>query len=210
MHHHPIHRSLPVLLLLLLAWCPIAPATAQDWQADDHFQEIRPPVPTTGTLPEVVEVFNFKCSHCNQFSPVFQKWSHDNGQRYDIRSLPVFWGDQTDAPTRAYFAARFLGKGEEMKTRIFRAQFEEGLNIEEEETLVLLAEEVGLDAARFRDAMASFGVTAQVGLAKAKAKAYGVTGTPCVVVQGRYLVTGKHADGKWDRLLEIATGLAAR
>lgn len=197
-------RSLLLLVTLLLpGW-----AVAEDYIAGIHYDTIQPPVPVQGGKPEIVEVFNFKCPHCDHLRPVFDKWAQKNKDRFTIKHLPVYWGQQTDMPVRAFFTAEFMGKGEAMRTALFKSHFQDKGNIEEQGEVVKLAQEVGLDGKQFAANLPSFGVAGKLAQARTLQKAYNVHSTPMAVVNGRYKVDANHGGGSWDKLLEIAEFLA--
>ncbi|ABK43049.1 DSBA oxidoreductase [Magnetococcus marinus MC-1] len=166
-------------------------------QAGDNeklYHLINPPVALQGEAPEVVEVFNFHCPHCNDFYPVLEKWAHGYQGKLNVHSLPVYWGSQPDTPVRAYFAAEYLGVGEKMKRAIFAANFDDNrYKIDEEQDILKIASEAGIDAKKLEEAMDSFAVFGKVAQVNSLARQYGIQGTPSVVVNGRYRVVA-HGD----------------
>lgn len=198
-----------MLLVLGTAWWSGA-ALAEELVAGKDYQLIQPPVPATGSLPEVVEVFNFKCPHCWHLHPVFTAWAEKNRQRFQIKHLPVFWGNQSDAPVRAYYAAEFMGKGAIMQETLFRAHFDQNLNIEGTSELTFMAQDLGLNPEKFQAHLQSFGVSARVAQGKSLQKAYGISGTPVVIVNGRYLVSPEHTGGNWEKMMQRVEQLAGR
>lgn len=180
------------LFFLLTGWSDVA--AAERLQVGVDYDRITPPVPHAGTKPEVVEIFNFKCPHCFTLSPHTAEWAEKNKARFDFRSVPVYWGKQTDIPVRAFFAAEFLGKGEAMKQAIFKAHFSHSADIENIEEMTFLAEATGMDPQSFRAQMNSFGVSAKIAQAKALQTAFRTSSTPTLVINGTYQVLpGKHA-----------------
>lgn len=194
------------LLLVLpgIAWAGAAP------EEGFQYERINPPVPPKGSKPEITEVFNFKCPHCFHLHPNLMAWRKKNETRFDFPSVPIFWGQQTDMPLRGYFAADFMGKGEEMKDAIFKAHFDKKINIEDEKELTALAQGVGLDAQKFTAAMRSFGISGRVAQSRALAQAYGAASTPTLVINGKYRVNPDHAGGDWNRMFEIADYLSSK
>ncbi|MEG3641228.1 DsbA family protein [Magnetococcus sp. PR-3] len=117
-----------------------------------------------------------------------------------MRSMPVFWGTQPDTPVRAYFAAEFMGVGEQMKRAIFKANFDDNrYKIDDEDDILKIAAEAGIDAKKLEDAMDSFAVFGKVAQVNGLARQYGVTGTPSVVINGKYRVV---AHGNYDKALK--------
>lgn len=186
-------------------------AATVDLKPDIDYTLIVPPVPVPVGKPEVVEVFNFKCPHCYDLHPHVEAWLKSNGDHYQYRSLPVYWGRQTDMPLRAFFAAEFMGRGPQMKDGIFKANFDNNLNIENISDIGSIAEEAGLDVEKFKSQLQSFGVSTKVTQALSLQKAYGVTGTPTMVVNGKYQVSfGHHAKGDPKRFFAIIEALALK
>ncbi|MBF0162092.1 MAG: thiol:disulfide interchange protein DsbA/DsbL [Magnetococcales bacterium] len=193
-----------------------SPVDLSPLQAGVHYDPISPVVPRTGDKPEVIEIFNFKCPHCFSLAPHTAAWAEKNKERFVFKSVPVYWGKQTDVPARAFFAAEFMGKGEAMKQAIFKAHFDHSANIENIEDLMFLAEAVGLDQHAFRNQMNAFGVSAKLSQAKAMQQAFRTSSTPTLVVNGAYqILPGKHARGdgdavQYDKLFRIVETLAVR
>jgi protein dithiol oxidoreductase (disulfide-forming) len=206
-----VRHTAPLLLLITL----IAPlgsiSHGMSVEENIHYEVITPPVPQPGDKPTIVEVFNFKCPHCFTLHHFMEKWSAKNHSRYSIKSLPIYWGKQTDMPIRAYFAAEFLGKGAQMKDAVFKAHFDHSVNIESSDELGFLAEELGLDPDKFKSYLGSFGVSAKIAQANELQRGFVVHSTPTLVVNGKYRVSfGKHAEGEAKKLFKIVETLAAR
>ena len=73
-------------------------AHATPLQAGVDYDVVTPPVAPIVKEPEVVEIFNFKCSHCYALSPHLTAWVAQNSTRYSYRSFPIFWGKQNSTP----------------------------------------------------------------------------------------------------------------
>lgn len=86
--------------------------------------------------------------------------------------------------------AKVHGRQREMAERLMSAYFTEGRHLGRDDELVVLAEEVGLDAAEARTALESGHFTDAVRGDQAQAQAYGITGVPFFVIDGKYGVSG--------------------
>ncbi len=82
------------------------------------------------------------------------------------------------------------GLQDELKERLDRATFGEGLSVSDHDELAALAVEVGLGEGEVRDVLASDGYAGAVRADEAQAQAYQITGVPFFVVDGRYGVSG--------------------
>ncbi len=82
------------------------------------------------------------------------------------------------------------GRQDAVKERLLRAHFTEGEPLGDPETLVRLAAEAGLDAGEARDALRDGTHAGAVRADEAQARAYGISGVPFFVLDGRYGVSG--------------------
>ena len=89
--------------------------------------------------------------------------------------------------------AHARGLQEPMKERLMRAHFTEGAHLGHDEVLAGLADEVGLDRQEVLDALAAGTFAADVDADIDQARAYGISGVPFFVIDGRYGVSGAQA-----------------
>ena len=87
-------------------------------------------------------------------------------------------------------AAKASGRQAEMLERLFEAYFAQGEHVADVDTLVRLATEVGLDADDVRAALADGRHADDVAADIEQARAFGITGVPFYVVDGRYGISG--------------------
>ena len=83
-----------------------------------------------------------------------------------------------------------LGLQDALKERLDRATFTEGVPVSDHAALTALAVEVGLPAEEVADVLATDRHAADVRADEAQARAYGITGVPFYVVDGRYGICG--------------------
>ncbi|HET8927700.1 MAG TPA: DsbA family oxidoreductase [Microbacterium sp.] len=86
--------------------------------------------------------------------------------------------------------AKEQGRQHDMAERLMAAYFTEGRHVGRVDDLVSLAAEIGLDAAATRDALESGRLTDAVRADQAQAQAYGISGVPFFVIDGKYGVSG--------------------
>ena len=98
-------------------------------------------------------------------------------------------GNTFDAHRLVHLAATH-GLGDAMKERLFRAYFTEGRSPGDRDTLLALAEEVGLDADEVRAVLDGDGFAVEVRHDEARAGALGATGVPFFVIDEAYGVSG--------------------
>ena len=88
-----------------------------------------------------------------------------------------------------HFAAHH-GQQDAMKERLFAAYYHEGQNLNELDTLVKLAAEIGLDAEAARQALAAGTYANEVRRDEYEAQQIGVRGVPFFVFDDKYAVSG--------------------
>jgi thiol:disulfide interchange protein DsbA len=136
---------------------------------------------------QMIEFFDFYCPHCYQLSlllPVIEEKYQDK-LVVDYRAYPL---RQTSVPPiAAYIVAEKMGKGEEMMDAIFRAQWEKGMDIGDEDVLVELAVGVGLDESTFRSALKQ-GVEREIRENIQLGNRYVLRQTPTVIIDGNLKV----------------------
>ncbi len=81
--------------------------------------------------------------------------------------------------------------------------------IELDEIAAFVNTVTGVDVETFKKQYSSFGVTSQVKKAAANLRSYKISGTPQMVVDGKYLITGQSANGQ-DGMLKVVSYLVAK
>jgi predicted DsbA family dithiol-disulfide isomerase len=105
--------------------------------------------------------------------------------RFDI----IRGGNTFDAH-RLLHLARDYGLQPELKERLMKATFTEGLPIADQPTLARLATEAGLPADRVQAVLDGDGYADAVRADEQQAARYGITGVPFFVADGKYAVSG--------------------
>jgi predicted DsbA family dithiol-disulfide isomerase len=98
--------------------------------------------------------------------------------------------------------AKSHGRQVEMKERLLKAYFTEGIHLGTVDNLVTLAGEIGLDPVEARAALESrsFGDDVQADIAQARA--YGINGVPFFVVAGKYGISGAQSPETFMQVLQ--------
>ncbi len=108
-------------------------------------------------------------------------------------------GNTLDAHRLIHFA-KAKGRGAEMKERLLRAYFTDGLPISDPNTLADLAADVGLDRDAAAEALAAGDFEANVRADEAEARQIGITGVPFFLIDGKFGVSGAQTP---DTLLHV-------
>lgn len=169
-----------------------------------HYEALRVPVATgLADQVEVVEVFGYTCIHCYTFDPMLGRWEAAQPEDVSFKRIPAVFSTPWELMAKAFYTAEALGVGEKMHEPLFEAIHIDRLNLRDEKILAeLFAEHAQVSAQDFSKAFSAFAVRAKVGAARAKGGAYGITGVPTMVVNGKYRVDGSMA-GSNESMLKV-------
>jgi thiol:disulfide interchange protein DsbA len=201
-----------LLSLTLFTFAPLL-ALAQPGQAQPgkaafeegkNYDLITPALRTSNAdMVEVVEFFWYGCGHCYTFEPMIAAWKKKLADDVEFSGSPAMWNPLMELHARAYYTADVLGVLDTMNLVLFQAMNVDGKRLASEEEVKALFVANGVDADAFTKAFNSFGVTSQVKQADARARTAKITGTPSMMVNGKYLITARKA-GSQAGMLEVA------
>jgi thiol:disulfide interchange protein DsbA len=200
------------VLVSLMWFCMALPllASAQEgdkYQAGTHYQVITIPVRTADPEKiEVNEVFWYGCSHCFEFETIMSPWSKNLASDVDFQRTPAIWQPKMEAHARAYYTAKQLNVLESMHPIIFKTMHTDKHPLENEDQIASLFTAHGVDEAAFRKAYNSFTVQSQARQADSRVRGYGVTGTPEIIVNGKYRISARETGGQ-QGMLDVASFL---
>ena len=184
------------------------PVAGKDYEVIAHGQ---PFDPADGKV-EVVEVFNYVCPACAAFEPMFGPWANSLPADVHVVHIPALFGRMWDDYARAYYAAEALGVAERthqvlydeihVKQALLGERGNDGMD-----AIAAFYGRQGVDVAQFKSAATSFAVESKLAKAKQFLQAEGVGGTPTLIIDGKYRVTGGQTRAEQ---LQIADHLIAK
>lgn len=193
----------------LLVCLPVAFAAdtpAPRYLEGQHYVRLPQAMPTADPQKiEVVEVFWYGCIHCFHLEPLIGSWKKTLPADVDFRRSPAMWNQTMAVHAQAFFAAQALGVLERVHGPLFAALNGEGgarRKLDDIDALAQFFAEHGVQEDQFRKAFTAFGVESAVKQADARARGYGITGTPELVVAGKFRVSGRTA-GSTAEMLKV-------
>ncbi len=116
------------------------------------------------------------------------------GREYGLNMQSFRFGINTRAAHQAYKIVQGMvpEQADAYNSAIFRAYFQDGQDISKPDTLVALAEELGLDSAALRAGFQQGTMLDEVIQEEQTAYQSGITGVPAFVFMDKYLVSGVH------------------
>ncbi|MGA1371043.1 MAG: thiol:disulfide interchange protein DsbA/DsbL [Pseudomonadales bacterium] len=156
---------------------------------------------------EVVEVFSYACIHCKNFEPLVTAWRAEAPAHVDFHQLPAAFDPTWALLAQAFFTAEALGVTEKVHELIFAGIHDDRVNLADPVELAKLFQDAaGVSPEEFNKVFNSFGIRSKVQQADARTRAYRVTGTPTLIVDGQFLVDARLA-GSPKKMLEVVNYL---
>lgn len=193
-------------------WCYIGKKRFETALADFPFRddvqvtwrafELSPDTPTGPGRPEIDALAEHKGIPRPQVERMFAQVTAvaaGEGLAYDFDRTLSF---NTFDGHRLVHLATTVGLGDRVLEALYSAHFEHGADLGDDETLVRVVSEAGLDADQARAVLAGGDHADDVRRDEAEARAIGVTGVPFFVVDRRLGVSGAQPADVFTQLLE--------
>jgi thiol:disulfide interchange protein DsbA len=193
--------------VLLLSAPAFAEEGAAGFKPGTDYDLVSPPQPTSDPgKVEVMEFFWYGCPHCYHFEPDLNAWIKKKPDSVNFIRQPAVFNAHWAAHAKAFFTAEALGVLDKMHADFYDAIQNKRQTLESEDDLAKFFKEHGVPEEEFHKAYKSFAVDAKMRQAEGLAAKYGVTGTPSIIVNGKYLV-GPQKAKSFPRMIEITNAL---
>lgn len=203
-------RSFRLAFLAILALGVSGLANAAQWQEGVHYNRLDTPVRTSSESGvEVAEVFWYGCPHCYNFKPLVEEWAANAPEYVNFVKIPAALGRSWEPHAYAFYALEAMGQREKVHDALFDALAGERRPLNTPEALADFVAQYGVDREAFLDHYKSFGVNARVQKAQSKIRGARITGTPTMLVNGKYTVSASMA-GSHEAVLDVVDYLVAK
>lgn len=183
---------------------------AKTWEAGTNYFLIDPPQPTaTGNKVEVLEIFSYACPHCAHFQPEAERLRAALPAYASFRYMPAVFNASWEPFARAFYAAESLGVLDQTHQALFDELHQNHVPLRTLDDLATFYAQHGVDRAKFLSAANSFEVESKLSRARDIVKNDGIDGTPSIVVNGKYRVTGASAGG-FPQVIELVGWLVKK
>jgi thiol:disulfide interchange protein DsbA len=184
------------LVLLLLPFSVAAAEVAQEYAEGTEYLRLSTPQPTSTTDKiEVVELFWYGCTHCNDLEPFIAKWLETKPDDVEFVRLPAIVGPKWEPLAQAYFTAELLGVLDKTHPALFESIHVKNQKYADEEQIMEFFVSQGVSEEEFKNAFNSFAVSVKMNNAKLMTRRYAITGVPTVIINGKFSTSGKLAKG---------------
>jgi len=167
-----------------------AAAQAETYVEGTHYTVLDNPVRTfKPNTVEVAEVFWYGCGHCYNFEPVFNEWKKSLPEDVNVVLVPAIFGGLHKAHAKLYYIAKQLKVEDKARLAIYKEILaKRGRGLADVDSQAEFMANYGIDEAKYRKMFNSFSINSMVNIAESKGRGYQVTGTPDVIVQGKYRI----------------------
>lgn len=178
---------------------------AQSYVAGKDYVELESPVSTSDPSKiEVVEIFSYHCPHCMTFEPLLDQWVKKQPSDVFFVQIHSAWQPFMKPLQRGFYAASKLNLQTKIQMMAF-SEFQQKRNqLASAEAWATFLEPFGEKREKIINTYNSFGVTTEIKRADAKIRAYKISGTPTIVIDGRYRIDASAGKDPHKKMLAIA------
>ncbi|WP_100637999.1 thiol:disulfide interchange protein DsbA/DsbL [Marinobacter salexigens] len=203
-------RALRAAGVLLAALALFGQANATDWKEGTHYKKLDTPVRTdSGASIEVAEVFWYGCPHCYNFKPLAESWEAKAPDYVEYVRIPAALGRSWVPHAQAFYALEAMNSLDKVHDALFEALAGQRRPLNDGDSLADFVAGRGVDREEFLNNFNSFGVNARMQQAQSKIRGARITGTPSMLVNGKYTVSASMA-GSLEAMLEVVDYLVEK
>ncbi|MDD5240642.1 MAG: thiol:disulfide interchange protein DsbA/DsbL [Sulfuricella sp.] len=189
-------RAVSLHFFLALAFALAASAANADIQSGKEYELLAQPQPVeTGKKIEVLEIFSYGCIHCFHLDPDLNKWAKHLPKDVTFRRLPAIFNASWAPLAKAFYTFEAMGLTEKLHEDFFNAIHVQHMRFDDDEAVFDWVGKRGINRKSFADMYNSFSVQSEALRSKQLTKAYGVTGVPTLIVDGKYRTSVSAAGG---------------
>jgi thiol:disulfide interchange protein DsbA len=163
----------------------------------------------TGKKIEVLEFFWYRCPHCFQLEPGLDKWLKTLPKDAQLRRVPAVFRDDWMPGAKLYYTLEQMDLLSRLHTKVFDAYHLENLNLNDPAVLGGWIAKQGVDRKKFEGIYNSFSIQSKATQGARLATAYGITGVPTLIIDGKYM-TSESMTNSEPRLFEVLDQLIVK
>lgn len=177
-------------IFVVLALLCTTPAFAGH-EGGEEFTLINPPQPTAiGNKIEVLEFFFYGCPHCFKLQELLGPWEKKMPKDVALVYVPTIFSDPMEPMAITFYALESLGQKKQLHDALYDAWNVQNIDLKDEAKITDFVGQHGVDRKKFSDAYNAFAVQGKVTRSKQMATSYAIRGTPTLIVDGKYLISG--------------------
>ncbi|RYZ97386.1 MAG: thiol:disulfide interchange protein DsbA/DsbL [Moraxellaceae bacterium] len=182
---------------------PAAPSLIFPYIEGKDYVVLETPVPTSNPSKiEVVEVFSYICPHCFHFDPILSAWMKEQKSDVVLVQVHASWNASMEAYQRGFYTAQALKIKDKAHTAIFNAIHVEHKEFKDAQAWSDFLSAYGVSKQTVLTTYESDAITKQVKQADQLFRSYQITGTPELVVEGKYRISTRFS-GSQEEMLKV-------
>ena len=146
---------------------------------------------------QMLEFFNYSCGHCYRFLETSKKLRAKFKDKLHHKKYPIYWGNQTPYPAKAFYIADELGLEKEFTQELFDTNFKLNINIFQPKVIKFLAKEFKIEK-EMTEGMQSQAISKKTSESLALAKKYKANETPTIIINDVLKVAPSNTKGNVD------------
>ncbi|MFQ5449258.1 MAG: DsbA family protein [Nitrospinaceae bacterium] len=150
---------------------------------------------------KMVEFFNYSCGHCYRFLDTSKRLQAKYKDKLLHKKYPIYWGNQTPYPARAFYIADELGIEKEFTQKLFDTNFKLNINIFQPRVIRFVAKEFGVEK-QMEAGMQSEKIIAKVQKSLDLAKKYEANETPTIIINDVLKVAPSMSEGNVETMTD--------
>jgi thiol:disulfide interchange protein DsbA len=201
-------RALAVFAAAVLSLSAFA-APDEAFEGHDYTRLSNEQPVATGRKIEVLEFFWYRCPHCFQLEPGLSAWLKKLPKDAQLRRVPAVFRDDWMPGAKLYYTLEQMGLLGRLHGKAFDAYHLENLNLNDPAVLGGWIAKQGVDRKQFEGIYNSFSIQSKAMQGARLAPAYGITGVPAIVIDGKY-ASSVSMTGSEPRLFEVLDQLIVK
>ena len=180
------------------------------YQEGLHYFLIEGAQPAQGETQELVEIFSYLCTHCNTFDPYADSWEKRKPESVSFIRVPAVFGRESwELYARGYVTAKMMNVPHEAHAALMARIWKEKNIIRNMDELATFYSQFGLNKEKFLSTSRSFAVDGKLRKDQALIQTWGIRGTPSLVLNGKYRISGNAAVASYDVMFDVVDYLIA-
>ena len=148
---------------------------------------------------KMLEFFNYSCGHCYKFLETSKKLRAKFKDKLHHKKYPIYWGNQTPYPAKAFYITDELGLEEEFTQELFDTNFKLNINIFQPKVIRFLAKEYKIEK-EMTAGMQSTAISAKTNESLALAKKFKANETPTIIINNVLKVAPSITEGNVEEM----------
>lgn len=190
-----------------------APSPVKFLEGRDYVLLDSPLPPVNAGKIEVTEVFSYICPHCFRFEPLVEEWEKKQKSDVALVQIHMQWSEQMKAYQRGYYTAVTLKIKDKVQLPVFNRIHKDGKPLDTAEAWADFFSAYGVNKQTVLSTYDSFIVSGLMSQGDTRIRAFKISSTPELVVDGRYKIStpgGMDEAKAHEQMLQIADFLIAQ